>query len=98
MPADEQSRIEALGDHDYLIHTHVDDDVTIRIKADPETVTRIAGPNTDEVAIIEATIAYLTAWQRADELPEQLDLNDVAAAYDNFVDELRRQFLPCQDN
>jgi hypothetical protein len=37
-------RIEALGDHDYLVRVAQDEDlVTIRIRADPETVARIAG-------------------------------------------------------
>ncbi len=83
MSADEQPRIEALGDHDYLIRMQIDgDDLTIRVRADPDTVTQIGGPDADEAAIIEATIVYLTARQRPDELPQQLDLDDVSMAYE----------------
>jgi hypothetical protein len=84
--------IEALGDHDYLVRAALNEDfVTIRIRATPEVVARIAGDDADETRVVAATVAYLTARQRADDLPEQLDLDDVAAAYDDYVDDLHNQ-------
>lgn len=90
----EQFAIEALGDHDYLVRVPVGEDlVTVRIRANPEIVTCIAGDGADEVRVVGATMTYLTARQRADDLPEQLDLEDVVAAYDNYVADLREQMV-----
>jgi hypothetical protein len=85
--------IEALGDHDYLVRVAQDDDlVTIQMRANPEAVDRIAGPDADETRVVAATVAYLIARQRPDDLPEQLDLDDVIAAYDDYLDELQDEF------
>lgn len=85
--------IEALGDHDYLTHVPQDEDlVTIQIRANPEAVARIAGPHADETSVVAATVTYLIARQRPDDLPGQLDLEDVIAAYSDYVDELQTKF------
>lgn len=84
--------IEALGDHDYLVRMDQGEElVTIRMRATPEVVARIAGPDADETRVVAATIAYLIARQRPDELPEQLDLDDIMAAYDGYLDDLHSQ-------
>lgn len=86
--------IEALGDHDYLVRVGQDDElVTIRMRATPEVVARIAGPDADETRVVAATVAYLIARQRPDELPEQLDLDDIIAAYDGYLDDLHSQIV-----
>ncbi|MDA4110406.1 hypothetical protein [Mycolicibacterium holsaticum] len=86
--------IDPLGDHDYLVRAAVDDDevVTIRVHAAPEVLFGIAGDNADELSIVAATVDYLGKRQRFDELPGQLGLDDVAAAYDEYVRDMRRQF------
>lgn len=87
-----QLDIEALGDHDYLAYVGMDDDtVTLRVRADPAVVSRIAGVEADETRVIAATIAYLTERQRADDLPTDLDLQDVATFYDDYVEHLHRE-------
>jgi hypothetical protein len=84
--------IDAVGDHDYLVRVSQDDDlVTIRIRANPEAVTRIGGPDADETRVVAATVTYLIARQRPDDLPEQLDLDDVIAAYDDYLDDLQNE-------
>lgn len=84
--------IEALGYHDYLVRLGQDEErVTIRVRATPEVVARIAGPEADEARVIAATMAYLTVRQRPDDLPPQLDLDDVIAAYDDYLDDVRNE-------
>ncbi|WP_006240976.1 hypothetical protein [Mycolicibacterium tusciae] len=84
--------LEALGDHDYLVRFRRDEDtVVVRVHADPEVVQQIAD---DEQRVVEATAAYLIARQSADDLPEQVDLDAVAAAYDTYVEDLHRQLTP----
>ena len=92
MKSIETPGIEAIGDHDYLVRVAQDDEfVTIRMRATPEVVARIAGPDADETRVVAATMDYLTARQRPDDLPEQLDLEDIIAAYDGYLDDLHNQ-------
>jgi hypothetical protein len=87
-----QPALEALGDHDYLLRFQQDQDtVLVRMHADPAVVARIAD---DEQRVVEATAAYLIARQSVDELPEQIDLDTVAAAYDGYVEDLQHQLTP----
>jgi hypothetical protein len=84
--------LEALGDHEYLVRFQQDQDtVVVRMHADPAVVAQIAG---DEQRVVEATAAYLIARQSAEDLPEQVDLDTVAAAYDGYVADLHRQLTP----
>ena len=88
----DQPALEALGDHDYLVRLQQGEDtVVLRVHADPAVVERIAD---EEQRVVEATAVYLIARQSADELPEQVDLDDVAAAYDGYVEDLQRQLTP----
>ena len=87
-----QPALEALGDHDYLVRFQQDEDtVVVRVHADPAVVAQIAD---DEQRVVEATAAYLIARQSADDLPEQVDLDTVAAAYDGYVEDLHHQLTP----
>jgi hypothetical protein len=85
-----QPTLEPLGDHDYLVRFrgYGEDTVVVRIHADPDVVGQIAD---DERRVVEATADYLIARQSPDDLPEEVDLDAVAAAYDSFVDDLRGQ-------
>lgn len=86
-------QVETLGEHRYLVRARQGaDTIEIRVHATASVIARLATDEIDETRIIEATAAYLIARQRADDLPPQLDLDDVAAAYEGFEDDLRRQF------
>ena len=61
------------------------------VHADPAVVAQIGD---DEQRVVEATAAYLIARQSAEDLPEQVDLDAVAAAYDGYVEDLHRQLTP----
>ena len=87
--------VETLGEHRYLVRARQGEDtVEIRVHASPDVIARLTTDESDETRIIEATAAYLIARQRADDLPPQLDLDDVVAAYEGFEDDLREQFNP----
>ena len=88
----DQPTLEALGYHDYLVRFKQDEEtVVVRVHADPAVVMQIAD---DEQSVVEATAAYLIARQSADDLPEDVDLDAVAAAYDGYVEDLQRQLAP----
>jgi hypothetical protein len=87
----EQPHVEPLGEHDYLIRVREGEaTVEIRLHASPAVVRRIA-VDVDETRIVEATVAYLVQRQRADDLPVNLDLDDVTAAYDGYIDDIHLQ-------
>jgi hypothetical protein len=88
----EVAQINALADHDYLVRIHgPDDPIDVRIHATPAVVALIASAGNHEPWIVEATAAYLIARQPPDDLPTSLDLDDVAAAYDGYIEALREQ-------
>jgi hypothetical protein len=83
-------QIESTGDHHYLVRLSVNEKaVEVILHADPETVSRLAIDGTDERRIVDETAAYLIRRQRADDLPASLDLADVAAAYEDWIDDMR---------
>jgi len=89
---DDQVQIDAAGAHHYAITLHEGEDlVQISLHADPATVALIATDELDERRLVEETLRYLVRRQRADDLPPALDLADVAAGYDTWIDEMRGQ-------
>lgn len=88
----QQPQIDALGGHHYAITVREGEDlVQISLHADPATVALIGGDQLDERRLVEETLRYLVRRQRADDLPPALDLADVAAGYDTWIDEMRYQ-------
>jgi hypothetical protein len=86
----DDAQIESTGDHVYLIRVGMDGEaIEVTLHADAETVARLAVEGADEQTIVEATAAYLIRRQRPDDLPPSLDLADVAAAYEDWVDDMR---------
>ena len=82
-------QVHALGEHDYLIQvTEGEEQVEIRIRASTDVVRQLALPEVDEPRIVAATAAFLIERQLAADLPATLDLDDVAAGYDNYLSEL----------
>ncbi|HEX3288395.1 MAG TPA: hypothetical protein VHT50_27940 [Mycobacterium sp.] len=85
-------RVENLGEHRFLLSRFEGDElVEIEIYANPTAVERIGLDGVDEERIIQAAAGFLLERQRADELPGKVDLDDVVAAYDGFIDEMRKR-------
>jgi len=84
--------IEATGDHEYLVNLKVEEDspVTLRVRANASTLEAVGG-DVDEQSLVIATLEFLTKRQAPDELPTDLDLQDVADAYAEYIDHIRHQ-------
>jgi hypothetical protein len=84
--------IEPLGDHDYLVRLgSAPSRVESRFRADPGVLENLgAGPD-DERRVVAATADFLAERQDTADLPAMIDLFDVASAYEDFTDELRRR-------
>lgn len=88
----EMPRIEAMGDHRYLASLGRNEDlIQVRVEVTPEVLEEIGATGFNEEDVAAATIAFLTDRQRPDELPPQLDLEQVSAVYDDFADTIRAQ-------
>jgi|GEM_PF-1578191 len=89
-----QLQVEDLGDHRYQVHLDphdsADGPVEVVIQARPAVLARFASDRCSETAVVAGTVAYLLTHQNPEDLPAQVDLEDVAAAYDDFPAELRR--------
>jgi hypothetical protein len=91
-------RIESLGEHRFLLTTCESDElVEIQVYAEPAVVNRIGldeRDRVDEQRIVRAAADFLLERQSADELPEKIDLDEVVAAYDGFIDDMRERCQP----
>lgn len=82
---------EALENHIFLLHLPgpEGDAVDIRVYASPDVLARVGAVDpADDYRVVQATAGYLLARQRADELPPFLELDDVAAAYEGYIEDL----------
>lgn len=91
MPMSDETTIEALGDHQFVLHLKDPEGgaVDVRVYASPDVLGRLGAASTDaESRVVEATAAHLLARQQADDLPSYLELDDVVAAYDEYLADL----------
>lgn len=84
--------VEDLGDHQFLVTLTVGDDtVEMQVHVDPAVVENAGLAAADDQKILHATIDFLLARQQADDLPSQIALDEVAAAYGDFLDDVRER-------
>jgi hypothetical protein len=77
------------GEHDYLITAaDPDGDVEFGLRVTPPALAQLGLRADQEASAVRVTAAYLIARQPVIDLPGQLDLDDVIAAYDDFADQL----------
>jgi hypothetical protein len=88
----EQIEVEHLGGHDYLVRARGGGEVVeSRFRATPDALARLGVSGADERRLIEHTAAYLLEHQPLVDLPPMVDLDDVAAAFDDFPARLRER-------
>lgn len=82
-------QIEQTGEHEYLVRlTEAEDQVQFLIRAEPPVLARLGFQPAQEAQVVTATAALLIRRQLAADLPEVVDLDDVAAGYEDYLDEL----------
>lgn len=85
-------KIEVLDQDRYIVQIPNDDEpVTILVRASADATARLGPAAVSDTRVVEATIDYLVARQGAEDLPQELDIEDVFSAYDDFEGELRRR-------
>lgn len=84
--------IETGGEHAYLVHVHdPDEQITIELRISEEAARDLDAPTTHEAQVAAATVRYLLSRQEAFDLPGELDLEDIIAAYADFTDVIRHE-------
>ncbi len=84
--------IEPLGGHEYLIRVRTGTrTVESRFQATESVLENLQVKQADERRLIEATMDFLASRHSATGLPQLVDLDDIAASYDDYLDELRRR-------
>jgi Holliday junction resolvase-like predicted endonuclease len=87
----EQIEVEPLGEHDYLVRAHHSAGVVeSRFRASAQVLEQIGASQADEQRVIEHSAAYLLAHQPVIDLPPMIDLDDMAAAFDDYLTRLRQ--------
>ncbi|GAA1135331.1 hypothetical protein [Ornithinicoccus hortensis] len=91
-PAARGWSVEELDEGRYLVHgTAAGDRVDVEVTLDPGSVEEFGLDGVPGERIVDATIGYLLEHQRLDELPAEVELSVVAAAYPDFADRLREE-------
>lgn len=81
--------IDGEDDHEYLV-TLAEEPHEWQIRISPELFSApLSG--TDELQVVEFTMAWLLERQPAEDLPTFIDLQDIAASSEAFIPELERR-------
>lgn len=84
--------IESLGDHEYLLRVRGGTgEAEPRFRVSPNVLEDLGVDSADEQLVVRETAAFLLEHQPVTDLPPMIDLEDVAAAYDGYPDELRQR-------
>ncbi|HSA51542.1 MAG TPA: hypothetical protein VLH10_15720 [Yinghuangia sp.] len=85
-------RIEPLGDHEYLVAISSGTQTAEpQVRASPGIMRELGAGEDAEQRVVHETTAFLLDHQPLFDLPPMIDLEDVAAAYDDYLDELRQR-------
>ncbi|MFD4944658.1 hypothetical protein ACFWNT_19525 [Streptomyces sp. NPDC058409] len=88
----ERFQVKALGDHDYLVRVHeAGEMIETLFQVSSAMLDQLHLVEADEQRVVEETAAFLAERQPVIDLPQMIDLEDVAAAYGDFLDELDRR-------
>jgi hypothetical protein len=91
----EQISVELLEDHDYLVRVHHSAGmIESRFRASPDVVDSLGLPASEERRTVEESARYLLDRQPAIDLPPMVDLDDMAAAFDDYVTSLQNRMNP----
>ena len=83
--ADDDIEIDAQGENSYLVVQPSElEDVRTYVTVTPEVMDRLGSD--DEEDVVRRTVAFLRKHQEVADFPEVLDLEDVIAGYDDYLE------------
>lgn len=88
----EQLSVEFVVDHEYRVRiADGGDSVDSEFIVSPDALAELGVDPGDEVRVVEHTARFLADHQSVLDFPTLVYLDEVAAAYDDFAEELRRR-------
>ena len=83
--ADDDIEIDAQGENSYLVVQPSElEDVRTYVTVTPEVMDRLG--TDDEEDVVRRTVLFLRRHQEVADFPEMLDLEDVIAGYDDYLE------------
>ena len=83
--ADDDIEIDAQGENTFLVVQPSElEDVRTWVTVTPEVMDRLG--TDDEEDVVRRTVLFLRKHQEVSDFPESLDLEDVIAAYDDYLE------------
>jgi transketolase len=83
-------QIESRGNHEYLVRGEAEGETVESLwVADPGVLEQLGAGAGQERWVVEQTVAFVTSRQSMADLPQTVYLEDVAAAYDDYLHHLR---------
>jgi hypothetical protein len=83
--ADDDIEIDAQGDNTFLVVQPSElEDVRTFVTVSPEVMDRLGAD--DEEDVVRRTVLFLRRHQEVADFPEMLDLEDVIAGYDDYLE------------
>lgn len=87
--------VEPLGEKEYLVRAEAPTQIVeSRLQLTQADLEMLHVPPADERRVVEAAMEFLAERQHTLNLPQFIDLNDIAANYPDFADELRSRLMP----
>lgn len=91
----EPFQIESLGDHAYLVRgAERGESVESRFRVGAYLLDELGVPSGDEPRVVAATADFLAERQPIVDIPPQVDIEDVASRYEDYLPEIRRRLAP----
>jgi hypothetical protein len=79
------------GEHQYVVRLQDGEDVAETwFNITPELLDRVLAQGEDEEGVVRRTAEYLVARQDVADFPRIVELEDVIASYDDYVDFMNR--------
>jgi hypothetical protein len=83
--ADDDIEIDAQGENSYLVVQPSElEDVRTFVTVSPEVMDRLGAD--DEEDVVRRTVLFLRRHQEVADFPEVIDLEDVIASYDDYLE------------
>ena len=83
--------IEPQGDHQYVVRLHGDGQVKESwFLLSPSALGQLNAGEADEERVVRQTVEFLGRYQDAADFPDVVELEDVMASYDDYVQAMTR--------
>jgi hypothetical protein len=85
-------RIDLVNDNEYTVRAEAEGQtVESLFRTDPDYLERIGLAEADGKRVVEETARFLAEHQPVIDFPPMIDLEDIAAAYEDFAQQLRKR-------